>query len=265
MSGSALVACSAVALCLGLPVIASAQHLESRHRAGVVADAAALAAADAVSGWNEFEPCVAAEEIAVSMGSRIVDCAVNAEQSDVRVVAEAGTPPLGARARAHAAAAGRPLPPSALAPVSSTGWAWPAERRQVSQGFHDGFAIDLAVDAGGALYAPFHGVVVASGPDGGGIPPVCQLQSQWWHGPNSTVVIRHIVGGRTLYSSHNHIDPASPTLFGIAVGTPVVAGQRVASAGLSGCTSGPHTHFTLSTSPGNTQPDIDPFDYIGLP
>lgn len=265
MSGSALVACSAVALCLGLPIIASAHHLESRHHAGAVADAAALAAADAVSGWNELEPCEAAEEIAVAMGSRIVDCAVAGAHADVRIVAEAGTPPLTARARAHAAAAEIRPASSLLAPVNPSGWAWPADRRHLSQGFHDGFAIDLEVEAGGALYAPFHGVVVASGPDGGGIPPVCQLQAQWWHGPNSTVVIRHDLDGRTLYSSHNHIDPRSPALFGVSVGTPVMAGQRVASAGMSGCTSGPHTHFTLSSTSGNTNPDIDPFDYIGLP
>lgn len=265
MSGTALVACSAVALCLGLPIVAAAQHLESRHRAEVVADAAALAAADALSGWNALPPCQAAETVANAMDARIVQCEIESLTADARVVAEAGGYPIAARARAHAAAERVRAVAPGSGPVGQSGWAWPSDQRRLSQGFHDGFAIDLSVTPGGALFAPFDGVVVAAGPDGGGIPPVCQLQADWWHGPNSTVVIRHEVGGRVMFSSHNHIDPASPSELGIAIGVQVVAGQQVATAGMSGCTSGPHTHFTLSTSAGNTDPDLNPFEYLGTP
>lgn len=264
MSGTALAACSAVALCLGVPVIVAAQHLESRHRAGTVADAAALAAADAASGWSDGEPCDAAAEVAQSMRSRIVTCELDGHRADVRIVAEAGAPPFTAQARAHAAAEAI-RPPQSSEGGAGRGWVWPAEQRVVTQGFHDGFAIDLAVPPGGALFAPFAGVVVMSGPDGGGIPPVCQLQQAWWHGPNVTVVIRHDIDGQVLYSSHNHIERGSPEQFGAVVGSTVEAGQRVASAGLSGCSSGPHTHFTMSTLPGNTRPDINPFEYLGAP
>ena len=265
MSSTALVACSAVALCLGLPIISAAQHLESRHRAEAVADAAALAAADASSGWNSLPPCEAAEAVAGAMEAHIVTCDLVASNADVRVVTEVGGYPITARGRAHAAAEGVRQSVPGAGPVGQNGWAWPSDQRRLSQGFHDGFAIDLAVTPNGALYAPFDGVVVAAGPDGGGIPPVCQLQAGWWHGPNSTVVIRHEAEGRAIFSSHNHIDPTSPAGLGIAVGVPVAAGQQVAVAGLSGCTSGPHTHFTLSTSASNTDPDVNPFEYIGPP
>ncbi|UOQ61689.1 M23 family metallopeptidase [Leucobacter rhizosphaerae] len=264
MSGVPLVACAAVAICLGVPVIAAAQHLEARHRAGAVADAAALAAADAVGGWNDLDPCDAAAAVAASMRAQILECSVNALAVDARITASVGAPMVSARATAHAA--GMPARSAGTAaPVDAHGWAWPSEVRRVSQGFHDGFAIDLASSDGGALFAPFAGVVVAVGPDGGGIPPVCQLQASWWHGPNTTVVIRHELPGAIVFSSHNHVAPDSPSRLGITVGTPVVAGQQVASSGMSGCTSGPHTHFTLATHPGNAHPDLDPFEYIGPP
>ena len=265
MSGPALVACAAVALGLGLPVTVAVQHLEAQHRAGAVADAAALAAADAASGWNELSPCAAAEAVAESMAARIVECAVDGPAADARIVASAGVAAFRSQGRGHAAADGVPEPASAVHGPGADGWVWPSDQRHVTQGFHDGLAIDLGVTPGGALLAPFEGVVVAAGPDGGGIPPVCQLQPSWWHGPNRTVVIRHDVGDAVVFSSHNHIDPDSPARLGIAVGSRVAAGQQVAAAGLSGCTSGPHTHFTLSTSPTNTHPDVDPFGFIGAP
>lgn len=150
-------------------------------------------------------------------------------------------------------------------PVGANGWAWPSSRRGIAQHFHDGFSIDLVTQDGGPLYSPFAGIVIRAGGDGGGIPGVCQANPSWWRGENSTVIIEHRYQGLTLYSSHNHISAGSPASLGIAAGVAVRAGQTVARSGMSGCTSGPHTHFTLSSQPRNFNPDINPFQFIGNP
>lgn len=150
-------------------------------------------------------------------------------------------------------------------PVNANGWAWPSHMRGVSQGFHDGFSVDLVSITGGALYSPFDGIVMTAGGDGGGLPGACIANPSWWRGENSTVIIQHKYQGLTLYSSHNHTEVGSPASLGIAPGVSVRAGQTVARSGMSGCTSGPHTHFTLATSPRNFNPDVNPYPFIGNP
>lgn len=264
MSAPALLACGAAALCLGLPVIAASAQLEAGHRAAAAADAAALAAADVATGWIEGEPCALAGRVAGEAGGVLVACEASSASGEARVEVRIALPLGGSTATARAG-----QPPSsdwaAGGPVGANGWAWPSDRRALSQGFHDGYSLDLAVTAEGALYAPYAGVVVRAGPDGGGVPEPCRTHPEWWRGVNHTVLIRHDLGDRTLYSSHNHVAPGSPQHFGVVPGARVVAGQRVASAGMSGCTSGPHTHFTLASSPSNTNPDIDPLGYLGPP
>lgn len=267
MSAPSLLACGAAALCIGLPVIAASAQLEAGHRAAGAADAAALAAADAVSGWAEGEPCALAATVAAEVRGELTLCEVSAPRAEARVEVRIGAPLGGAVARARAGSAPG-VPGASGAPdgvVGANGWAWPSDRRAVSQGFHDGFSIDLAVTADGALYAPYEGTVVRAGPDGGGVPAACLARPEWWRGTNHTVVIRHEFEGRVIYSSHNHVAPGSSQQLGVTPGARVRAGQRVASAGMSGCTSGPHTHFTLSTTPSNAYPDIDPFEYLGRP
>lgn len=266
MSAPVLLACAGAALCLGLPVIVASSQIEADHRAAAAADAAALAAADALGGWVDADPCELASEVVVALEARLRSCLVDAVSAEV-LVEVALAAPLG-----DAGAMARAGPPRADGaetakggPVDANGWAWPSDSRALSQGFHDGLSIDLAVTREGALYAPYAGVVVQAGSDGGGVPAPCLARPEWWRGPNFSIVIRHEYRGRVLYSSHNHIAPASPQSFGLAPGSRVRAGQRVATAGMSGCTSGPHTHFTLSSSPVNAHPDIDPFAYIGRP
>lgn len=150
-------------------------------------------------------------------------------------------------------------------PVDASGWAWPSEVRQITQGFHDGYSIDLGTPPGGALYAPYAGVVVKVGNDGGTVPGVCLENPSWWRGPNQTVIIRHEVNGRTMYSAHSHVAAGSWTAVGIDVGSVVQAGQQVASEGMSGCTGGPHSHFTLSSTERNSFPDINPCPFLGPP
>lgn len=265
MSAPALLACAAAALCLGLPVLAASGHLEAKHRAANVADAAALAAADAASGWvaGDIEPCALAEKIAVAAGASIVSCSLDPAVAGARVVVRTGAP-IVAEAKAYAAAESREIWAD-TGTVGENGWAWPSNVRGITQGFHDGLSIDLAVAGEGTLYAPFDGVVIMAGPDGGGMPDPCRAQPGWWRGQNYTVLIRHEYQGAVLYSSHNHVVPDSSQQLGIVPGTRVVAGQAVAEAGMSGCTSGLHSHFTMSTKPVNAYPDLNPFAYIGSP
>lgn len=260
MSAPVLVGCVAAALCLGLPVLAAGSHLVVAQRVSGAADAAALAAADALTGWLEGDPCVAVAEVAKTVGASVERCDVDPTVGEARVVLAAYTPIGTVSARARAGGV-QPQP----APGRSQGWTWPAASGGIAQGIHDGLAIDLAVPMGSPLLAPYDGVVVALGPDGGGLPPVCLANPAWWRGENETVIVRHEYRGRALYSSHNHIAPGSARRLGLAVGSSVRAGQAVAAAGMSGCTSGPHSHFTLSTRPENAFPDLNPFAFLEPP
>ncbi|WP_449278041.1 Rv3654c family TadE-like protein [Leucobacter sp. GX24907] len=262
MSVPVTVGCIACVLVIGVPVLAGAGQLEARHRAAGAADAAALAAADAVAGWINAEPCAIAGEVAASMDVEVVSCEPE-NGKRARVVVRVDSAFGSVEARAHAGVAD--VSDGQVAAVAANGWAWPSGVRGVTQGHHDGQSIDLAVSADGALYAPYDGVVVAAGPLGGGMPPACLVNPTWWRGVNHGVVIRHEYRGLTLYSSHNHIAPGSPEQQGIAVGARVRAGERVATAGMSGCTSGLHTHFTLSTARTNAFSNVDPYLYIGRP
>lgn len=255
-----MVGAAAAVLVIGLPMIAVGGQLEARHRAAGAADAAALAAADAALGWLAGDPCDLAGEVAQSMAVELVSCEAVEE---ARVVVRVGSVLGPIEARAHAGST--TSADSAGGVVGANGWAWPSGVRAATQGHHEGFSIDLAVAADGALYAPYDGVVVRVGPAGGGIPPPCVANPSWWRGANHWVAIRHEYHGRVLYSSHNHIAPGSPGQHGIAPGTRVRAGQRVASVGMSGCTSGPHTHFTLATTLTNGFSDVDPYEYLGVP
>ncbi|MGW9020955.1 M23 family metallopeptidase [Leucobacter chromiiresistens] len=261
MSAPATLVCAAAAVCLGIPVIAASSHLEAGHRAAATADAAALAAADAAAGFISGEPCALAEGVAAAARTEIASCDLDAALADARVEVAAGGPFGTVSASAHAGP-----PPVTEAPggaVGANGWAWPSSEPGITQGFHDGYSIDLRTAEGSPLYAPYDGVVVAAGADGGGPPAKCIAEPTWWRGPNYTVLIRHEYRGRVLYSSHNHVAPGSPAAVGVAPGTAVRAGQTVALAGMSGCTSGPHSHFTLSTRPSNAYPDVNPYLYIG--
>lgn len=264
MSVPVNIALAAVALALGIPVIVAGTQLEARHRVAGAADAAALAAADAASGWIDADPCSLASEVAEAAGARVTSCRVDVADASARILTAAGVAWGGVKGRAHAGPV-VPVSQGAEGAVGENGWAWPSDVRGITQGFHQGYSIDLAVTAEGALFAPFDGVVVRSGADHSGVPDVCRANPSWWRGTNQIVMMRHDTGDRVLYSSHNHVVPGSPARFGIREGTRVTAGQRVATSGMSGCTSGPHSHFTLASAPTNAASDVNPFDYLGSP
>lgn len=102
MSAPALLACAAAALALALPVVATAGALEAGQRAAGVADAAALAAADAAAGWITAEPCEIAAELATASGMQLGGCAVDERSGEARVTVIASTlfGPIEVRARA---------------------------------------------------------------------------------------------------------------------------------------------------------------------
>lgn len=112
MTTATLCAVFAVVLALG-------QVVAVRHRAGGVADLAALAAADrALQGPGEA--CGAAERVAAAQGAVVVRCAVRGEIADVTARVSFGPyePAVRSRAGPPAAAPASPaLPPPALEPA----------------------------------------------------------------------------------------------------------------------------------------------------
>jgi secretion/DNA translocation related TadE-like protein len=91
---------------LGSVLLLEGAAIVARHRASVVADLSALAAADALLA-DAPAPCVSAARVAAAQGGRVVSCHLG--QAEVRVVAEMPRGPLlgflpPARARARAGA-----------------------------------------------------------------------------------------------------------------------------------------------------------------
>lgn len=102
MSAPALVACAAVALALAIPVAASGAALDAAHRARGAADAGALAAADALAGRIEADPCELAAITVAAAGVRLEQCLLEADAGQARVTTRIDTPlgPVHGRARA---------------------------------------------------------------------------------------------------------------------------------------------------------------------
>lgn len=86
-----LVACAAGALVIALPVVVAGGALETAQRAAGVADAAALASADAALGWIPADPCGIAGDLAAAAGMELGECVVNAHSGVARVTVTAWT------------------------------------------------------------------------------------------------------------------------------------------------------------------------------
>lgn len=102
MSAPALVGCAAAVLTLALPVAAASGALAAVQRAEGVADAAALGAADAASGWIEEEPCDLARRVADEADVTLVECVLDPATGAVRVRVSVRTMLGTAYARARA-------------------------------------------------------------------------------------------------------------------------------------------------------------------
>lgn len=103
-----LLCCCMLLLGLGSVLLLEGAAIVARHRASVVADLSALAAADALLAGAPA-PCHSAARVAAAQGGRVVSCHLG--QDEVRVLAETPRGPLlgflpPARARARAGATG---------------------------------------------------------------------------------------------------------------------------------------------------------------
>lgn len=85
MSAPALLGVAAAALALALPVVGASAALEAGARARGAADAAALAAADALNGYLEAEPCAVATRVANAVSATLESCELQSEEGGATV------------------------------------------------------------------------------------------------------------------------------------------------------------------------------------
>ncbi|MFF2011947.1 M23 family metallopeptidase [Streptomyces sp. NPDC058195] len=115
------------------------------------------------------------------------------------------------------------------------GWSAPVNRYELSASFgndgsrwaHKHSGQDFAVPVGTKVKAAHNGVVVKAGPNGGGDGPAY----------GNAVVIKHSNGTYSQYAHLSKID--------VRIGESVRTGDRIASSGNTGNSSGPHLHFEI--------------------
>lgn len=91
MSAPAAIASGLAAFMLALAVVGAASAVEARERLAGAADAAALAAADAVLGWIDSEPCDAVDRIAATVDADVQTCEFDIVTGEARVILTSGT------------------------------------------------------------------------------------------------------------------------------------------------------------------------------
>lgn len=92
MSAPIVLSISAAALALALPIIGAAGVVEAQHRVSGAADNAALAAADALVGLIDAEPCALAASVAEIAATRLDRCEIQEATLAVFVQISAPTP-----------------------------------------------------------------------------------------------------------------------------------------------------------------------------
>ncbi|MGW4106974.1 M23 family metallopeptidase [Streptomyces sp. NPDC004976] len=102
---------------------------------------------------------------------------------------------------------------------------------------------DYAVPTGTPVLAPHGGTVVKAGGNGAGDGPAY----------GNAVVIKH---GDKTYSQYAHLSSVN-----VKAGQVVKTGQKIASSGNTGNSSGPHLHFEIRTSP-NYGSAVDPAKFL---
>jgi len=98
---------AAIVLLTTLTLGVAMTYVDAR-RAAAIADAAALAAADAVSGAIQGLPCEVADRVARRNGAGVLSCEVDGAVSRVAVAVPGRIPGLDAAASARAGPAGSP-------------------------------------------------------------------------------------------------------------------------------------------------------------
>lgn len=80
-------------------------------------------------------------------------------------------------------------------------------------------------------------------------------------GGEQNVLIKHNIKGQTYYSVYSHLKSNTQEVISL-VGKKIKAGVKVGEVGSYGCSSGPHLHFMIQTTP-HTSGWIDPKTVLG--
>jgi LysM repeat protein len=116
-------------------------------------------------------------------------------------------------------------------------YACPVTGGRLTQELHGRNAIDLAAPIGTRLKASAAGTIIIS-----------KSNSAWNGGYGNFVVVSHNNGTQTLYA---HMSSSA-----VSVGDQVSQGQTIGYIGMTGLTTGPHTHFEIRGAK-------NPFAYTG--
>ncbi|CAL9505620.1 M23 family metallopeptidase [Streptomyces werraensis] len=122
---------------------------------------------------------------------------------------------------------------------STPSWVSPVKNYKLSASFaqnggmwaHKHSGQDYAVPTGTPVVAAHGGTVVKAGGNGAGDGPAY----------GNAIVIKH---GNKTYSQYAHLSSVH-----VKVGQVVKTGQKIASSGNTGNSSGPHLHFEIRTTP----------------
>ncbi len=130
-------------------------------------------------------------------------------------------------------------------PLLDAVWNWPSypgyfvcpvPGARLSQGLHGHNAVDLAIARGTPIRAAAAGTIIISKSNG-----------LWNGGYGNFVIISHPNGVETLYA---HMSKTA-----VSVGEQVSQGETIGYIGMTGMTTGPHTHFEIR---GAQNPFVDP-------
>ena len=116
----------------------------------------------------------------------------------------------------------------------------PVPGARLSQGLHGHNAVDLAIAYGTPIRAAAAGTVIVAKSNG-------TASSRSNGGYGSFVIISHDNGSETLYAHMSSVL--------VLVGEQVSQGQTIGKIGMTGMTTGPHTHFEIR---GARNPFVDP-------
>jgi len=143
----------------------------------------------------------------------------------------------------------KPKVPS-FEPLLDPVWNWPTAPvgyyvcpvpgARLTQGLHGHNAVDLAIAYGTPIRAAAAGTVIVAKANG-------TTSSRSNGGYGSFVMISHGNGSETLYAHMSSV--------AVSVGEQVSQGQTIGRIGMTGMTTGPHTHFEIR---GARNPFVDP-------
>ncbi|WP_225640971.1 M23 family metallopeptidase [Streptomyces werraensis] len=187
---------------------------------------------------------VQAQAAAQSKAAETQAKAVQAQAAKAQKAAEAKKAAAAKAAQAKKAA-------KAAAKKKAASWIDPVKSYKLSASFaqnggmwaHKHSGQDYAVPTGTPVMAAHGGTVVKAGGNGAGDGPAY----------GNAIVIKH---GNKTYSQYAHLSSVN-----VKVGQVVKTGQRIASSGNTGNSSGPHLHFEIRTTP-NYGSAVDPAKFL---